>query len=101
MWCVMSDDEDLPFREIGFRLMAIRESYEMDGTQFPESAGIPSGSYNHWERGRHNISVKNAIKIAERYDVSLDYIYRGKYGILSDERRKLIQEAERGIRKSS
>lgn len=58
-------------------LKRIRELREEDGrTQINVSAilGFDQSYYSKLERGVHEISIKDLIKIADFYNVSVDYI---------------------------
>jgi transcriptional regulator with XRE-family HTH domain len=64
--------------EVGRRLTALREHLDMLPAHFADSVGIDRTSYGRIERGEKPLKADMAYKIAERYGVSMDFIYRGR-----------------------
>lgn len=77
---------DTPHAEIGKRLIALRLAFAPDMTQaeWAESHGVGRSRYNNWETGERRIPVEMAERLADRYSLSLDWIYRNKMDGLSE-----------------
>lgn len=62
------------------RLRDLREDNDMTQNQISKMLGIQQTVYSRYERGFQNIPLELLIKLADYYDVSLDYIFeREKY----------------------
>lgn len=68
---------------IGARLRLTREVYELSQKEFAAEIGIPSNQYNQYEQGNRRPFISVAQHIADRFHVSLDWIYDGKISHLS------------------
>jgi len=66
------------FAEIANRLRAVRHHFGLGSKEFAEQAGVAYKSYSQWESGDFRCSIDGAIRLCERYGVSLDFIYFGK-----------------------
>ena len=64
-------------RSIGERLMLTRNVFGMTQTEFGKGAGIKKSTYNQYENGKERPSLDEAIKLCEKYGLTLDWIYRG------------------------
>lgn len=64
--------------EVGRRLTALREHLNMLQAHFADSVGIDRTSYGRIERGEKPLKADMAYRIAERYGVSMDFLYRGR-----------------------
>lgn len=83
--------DDAPYREIGERLRRLREAYSDDSQKaWAERHGFAPTQYNNWEKGARRITVDSAEKLADRYELTLDFIYRGKVAGLSENARKAL-----------
>lgn len=68
-----------PYEEIGERLRNIRYSIAKQTLQdFASSIDVNYSTYHLWERGHRRISIENALKIADKFGVSIDYIFTGR-----------------------
>lgn len=56
------------------RIRELREESEKTTIEVSTKLGIEQSYYSKLELGKHQISVKNLIKIADFYNVSIDYI---------------------------
>ena len=70
---------------------------------FAAGAGIQKSTYSNYEKGEREPTVENAIKLCDRYELTLDWIYRGdpsglKY-TLADQIIRLRRERNTTIRK--
>jgi hypothetical protein len=74
------------YLEIGLRLQALRLAYGEDMPQkaWAESHAFNATQYNNWESGVRRIPVDQAEKLADRYQLTLDWIYLSKRAGLSE-----------------
>lgn len=56
------------------RLRDMREDSDLSQTQIAEMLGIHQTVYSRYERGARTIPLELLIKLAEFYDVSLDFL---------------------------
>lgn len=56
------------------RLKDLRENNDLKQTEIAEFLGIKQTVYSRYERGFQNIPLEYLIKLAEKYNVSTDYI---------------------------
>ncbi len=70
------------FADISNRLRMARAYYNLSQKKYAEEAGVPPKSYNQWESGAFRISIPGAIKVRERFGLSLDFIYCGSLDAL-------------------
>ncbi|MFS8181470.1 helix-turn-helix transcriptional regulator [Pseudovibrio denitrificans] len=64
------------------RLRAVRKYFGMNQKDFAANADIQYKSYNQWESGDFRVSIPGAIKLRERYGISMDFIYIGNIDAL-------------------
>lgn len=69
-----------PFHPIavGRRLTALREYHGKNRADFAESVQIDATSYGRIEKGLKPLKADMAFRIAERWGVSMDFLYRGR-----------------------
>lgn len=73
------------YREIGRRLEAVRVSFSSLGKgAWAEKNGFNHTQYSNWISGDRRIPVDASEKLCDRYDLTLDFIYRGKLSGLSE-----------------
>ncbi|MBO9428197.1 helix-turn-helix transcriptional regulator [Sulfitobacter sp. R18_1] len=65
------------YADIAHRLRAVRAYYDLGSAEYAEQANVSPKSYSQWESGDFRVSVDGAIRLHERYGISLDYIYLG------------------------
>ena len=58
----------------GERIRALRESLNFSQVKFAETFGIGQSSVVRYEKGEASPALELLVKIADYYDVSLDYI---------------------------
>lgn len=63
---------------VGQRLRALREFREKTRAEFAETVGIDATSYGRIEKGLKPLKAEMAYRIAERWGVSMDFLYRGR-----------------------
>ncbi len=73
-------DKHSPFHPeaVGRRLTALREHHDKTRADFASSVGIDATSYGRIEKGLKPLKADMAYRIAERWGVSMDYLYRGR-----------------------
>lgn len=65
------------------RLRDLREDANLKQENIAQILGIKQQQYSEYERGKREMSIKNYIKIAKYYNVSLDYVA----GLTNDKRK--------------
>lgn len=60
------------------RLIRLREYHDLSQGAFADSVGIDRSSYSKIERGTKPLKAEMAFAIAERWGVSMDFLYRGR-----------------------
>lgn len=63
---------------VGQRLAALRTYHGHSRADFAASVQIDATSYGRIEKGLKPLKADMAFRIAERWGVSMDYLYRGK-----------------------
>lgn len=63
---------------VGRRLQALRKYHGKTRADFAESVSINATSYGRIEKGLKPLKADMAYKIAERWGVSMDFLYRGR-----------------------
>lgn len=56
------------------RLKDLREDYDLTQKQLGEILHISQRSYAHYESGTREIPLETLIRLADYYEVSLDYL---------------------------
>ena len=56
------------------RLKELRKKSHLTQVELAKQLGIGQSSYADWERGKKNPTQENLIKIAQFFDVPLDYL---------------------------
>lgn len=65
-------------QSIAKRLRATRAALDdIKQAQFADGAGIARNTYNQWEKAKGRPSLDDAIKLADAYGLTLDWIYLG------------------------
>ncbi len=56
------------------RIRNLREDHDMNQTQVAKILGMSQTGYSKYETGENDISTQILIKLADLYDVSVDYL---------------------------
>ena len=56
------------------RIQDLRTDADMSQKQLSENLHISQRSYSHYETGSRNIPVEMLIRLANYYDISVDYL---------------------------
>lgn len=81
-------------KEIGKRIVIIRESMNMSQTKFAELVDISVNFLSQIENGNRGLSGETTARISEKTGFSTDYILLGKTGdnVISPDSRNRIKE---------
>lgn len=60
--------------EFSERLKELRKQAHLTQVQIAEKLGIGQSSYADWERGKKKPTQENLVKIAQVFNVSIDYL---------------------------
>lgn len=78
-------------QDVATRLRRTREAFGMLQNEFAGAAGIAVNTYNQYEQGARLMRLENAMALCDRFDLTLDWIYRGEAGGLPMKTWRLIQ----------
>lgn len=81
-------------QEVATRLRRTREAFGMQQGEFASAAGIAFNTYNQYEQGARLMRLENAMALCERFDLTLDWIYRGEPAGLPLQTWKMIQTTQ-------
>ena len=56
------------------RLAALRKQLGYSQKEFAQKIGIPSNTYNQWEKGKRQPDIQTIIDLAKSFNVSVDYL---------------------------
>lgn len=70
------------YSDVGQRIARLREHLGMSRPEFCREMGFSASALANWEYGLRRISVDAAMRLNERFDVSLDYIFLGRLSAL-------------------
>jgi transcriptional regulator with XRE-family HTH domain len=63
--------------DVARRLREAREAIEPNASKFAGQAGIAQNAYSQFETGKRLLTLTAAVKLYDRYHLSLDWLYRG------------------------
>lgn len=88
----MSERKTYP--DIAERLGTLRAGFSEDNRSvWAGRHGFNVSQYINWENGTRRIPLEAAEKLVQRYGVTLDWIYLGRWDGLSDSARKTLSSA--------
>jgi transcriptional regulator with XRE-family HTH domain len=67
---------------IGWRLSQTREALGVTQTEICKAIRCKQPRWNQYETGERKITLEIAERLCDTYDVTLDWIYRGKMSLL-------------------
>jgi transcriptional regulator with XRE-family HTH domain len=76
----MEDPEDTGRHsvDIGRRLRLTRAALGVENqAEFGREAGLSQPLYNFYETGARPLTIQAALKLCDRYNLTLDWLYRG------------------------
>lgn len=74
------------------RLRLVRHLHGLSQAKFAQKADVSPSAYANWEQGRQRPRLSDAEKIANAFDLTLDYIFLGKTFSLRHEVAKAIED---------
>lgn len=75
---------------VGRRLEALRHALDLSRKDFADSFGLDPSSYTKTVDGEKQLRSEAAYVIAERWNVSMDYIFRGRLADLPEHLRESV-----------
>lgn len=61
------------------RYLKLRTEKGVSDADVARNAGVDKTTLSHWKKGDYTPKVESIIKIADYFDVSLDYFYRERW----------------------
>ena len=83
---------DTSMEYVGKRLMIFRKALGFRQVDLAREFSWSQQKWGQWENGIRKPNVSDMIELAERYGVTLDYIYRGDMSRLPEWMEKKIRE---------
>ena len=80
--------------EVGARIRALRHKVDLSQSGLAAMLGVSPGAVGNWEQGQGCPTEKQGVKICEKFNVTLDYIYRGHVNQLAHGRAAILGELE-------
>lgn len=75
-------------------LKSLREHKQISQKQLCDDLKIKTVTYNSWEKGKNEPSCENLVKLADYYNVTLDYLFGREFkndlGYLTKEQFEII-----------
>ena len=71
-------DRNSLLREIGYKLRKFREPLRYRSSEMADSIGAERTGYSKYEQGKASPQLIVLYRLAEKFDVSLDWLIRGK-----------------------
>lgn len=78
----MTSDDRPDYSDIGDRIARLRKIMDENRPAFAKQNGFSASQLANWEYGLRRISPDAAIRLVERYGVTLDWIYLGRVSAL-------------------
>lgn len=76
---------NIDLESVGLRLEVLREALNINKRDFAQSFGLDASSYSKTIKGEKPLRAEAAFVIAEKWGVTMDYIYRGRLLGLPDD----------------
>ena len=78
------------------RLLELRTQKGLTLTKLADDLNMPVMTYHNYEKRRNDPNVNTLIKLADYFNVSLDYLcerqYNNNVGFIPDERKDLVKQ---------
>ena len=71
------DDSGQLTRDVARRLTLTRQAFGMNQAEFAEAAGLSQPQYSQFETGKRLLSLKAALNLCSKYNITLDWLYLG------------------------
>lgn len=76
-------------------LIEIRNNLKLTQTKVAKDLNIPVMTYNNYEKKRNYPGLEMLIKLADYFDVSLDYLagrqYNNQIGYIPDDKKEIVR----------
>lgn len=59
------------------RIIELMKQHDLTAKKFTSEAGLSSSAITEWKKGKSKPSAKNLQKVADYFDVSIDYLLHG------------------------
>ena len=69
------ESKEFKLKIFGTRLREVRTSKKLTQKELAEQIGISQKSYSHWENNKTFPSFDNLVKLADLFEVSLDWLF--------------------------
>ncbi len=89
----MNVSEPTPL-DVGARIRALRHEAEISQSGLATILDVSPGAIGNWEQGQGCPTIKQALKICRKFNVSLDYIFRGRIHELTQGRGETLSKLE-------
>ncbi len=67
-----------PYKDIGNRLVVMRDVLGIKQAELCKAIKVAQNRMSQYESGERRITLPVAIKLADTYGITLDWIYRGE-----------------------
>lgn len=71
------DDKGRLETDVGRRLALTRKALGLIQTQIAEDTGLDQPRYSQYESGKRLLTLEAAMLLCERYNLTLDWLFRG------------------------
>lgn len=82
-------------KDVARRIVMTREALNLTPTELAENLGISIQRLNNYESGRRPFDIDLAIALCDQWDVTLEWLYRGKRSGLSADLLAKLRTVER------
>jgi len=70
-------------QDVGERLQSLRLTLGLNKSEMADANGIDRTNYGRFELGARTLPLEIGYRLAERYGVTMDWLYRGRWDGLS------------------
>lgn len=71
------DDSGQLRGDVARRLMLTRQAFGLNQAEFAEAAGLSQPQYSQFETGKRLLSLKAALNLNAKYNITLDWLFLG------------------------
>jgi transcriptional regulator with XRE-family HTH domain len=89
----------IDLQNVGIRLAAIREASGLSSGDFARTVDIDPSSYSKIELGKKSLNADMGFRVAERWGVSMDFLYRGSLNGLPENILNSLRQIENSSRR--
>jgi transcriptional regulator with XRE-family HTH domain len=83
MWTTLNilmidpDDSGALSKDVARRLMLTRQAFALNQLDFAEAASLSQPQYSQFETGKRLLSLRAALNLVQKYNITLDWLYLG------------------------